>query len=165
MMVAIAALAAVALLAADVAGVVALRSYLIGKLDSQLQVGAGPGGPPPRFVDDSARRGGFNPGPANHLYFYTADGQRVDAAFDTLKAHADGGPFTVEAGGQSWRVAVRTVPAGEYLPGGGYVVVAISLSDVEDTQAKLLAESFTVRSRSHSCSASPCSQGSFSQNS
>jgi two-component system, OmpR family, sensor kinase len=148
MVVAIAALAAVALLAADVAGVAALRSYLVGKVDTQLQVGAGRGGPPPRFADEPARRGGFNPGPANHLYFFTAAGERADlgsddepnlGSFDALKAHTDGNPFTVEAGGEPWRVAVRTAAASEYLPGGGYVVVAISLSEVNDVQAKLLA--------------------------
>jgi two-component system OmpR family sensor kinase len=144
MVVAIAALAAVALLAADVAGVTALRTYLIGKVDAQLQVGV----PPPRFLDEPVRRGGFNPGPANHVYFFTGTGERVNArsdgepdlgSFEVMKAHTDGQPFTVDADGVAWRVAVRTLPASEYLPDGGYVVAAISLSEVEDTQAKLLA--------------------------
>ncbi|UQU61335.1 HAMP domain-containing histidine kinase [Couchioplanes caeruleus] len=144
------ALAAVALLAADAAGLVLIRGYLRDRIDDQLTGMARPfaGGlrtdAPGAFP---ARRIRF--GPDQVVYVYTADGVLDPARSSTadpgrppvpppaevLARAADGRPYTVAAadGRTGWRLLA--VPAAGT---GGAAVIGASLSEVEETADRLL---------------------------
>jgi two-component system OmpR family sensor kinase len=143
------ALATVGLVAAGATGVVALRGYLLDRVDSQLEATvprAGHEPPPPDRADDTNR-------PALSTAFYTlvtrADGTvdredlqppgrgDTDQTKPALPAGSPfGEPFTVPAvgAGHSWRVLVEPRDGG-----GGTVTVAVTVNDVEDTVNRLAA--------------------------
>src|SRR4051794_32906846 len=142
------ALAAVALVVANVAGLVLIRTYLLGRVDDQLRGMSRP------FADEHP--GGFSyaprPGRLNRLgpeqvmYVYFPDGTldpgRSLAADRTrppvepiaeVRTHAAAAqPYTIGAadGRADWRVIAIAVPAQS---GGGYAVVGLSLSEVQQT--------------------------------
>nr|WP_199509274.1 HAMP domain-containing sensor histidine kinase [Nucisporomicrobium flavum] len=144
------ALAAVALLAADAAGLVLIRGYLRDRIDDQLTGMARPFAGALRAdapATSPARRARF--GPDQVVYVYTADGvldpARSSAAdparppvppvTEVLARAAEGRPYTVTAadGSSGWRLlAVPTTGA------GGAAVIGASLSEVEETGDRLL---------------------------
>ncbi|SCE84964.1 two-component system, OmpR family, sensor kinase [Micromonospora chaiyaphumensis] len=151
LVVVIATLAAVALIVANTAGLVLLRSYLTDRVDEQLARMARiyQNGIPPDLGQGFARPGrppGGGPGQA--VLIYRADGTALpgllsaeDLSPPELPGHAellaravDRRPFTVDAedGGSDWRVIV--VPTGD----GGLAVAGQSLRDVEATADGLL---------------------------
>ncbi len=152
MVVAIATLAAIALLIADVAGLTLLRSYLLNRVDHQLSMSAAgmtrPHGPPPPVPGP---RPDFLRNPDNEIWVRVFDGSGTplesgDAAasgtgdapalgsFDSLRAHLGGQPYTVDGtGGGSWRVLVAQRRDGQT------VVVAQSLGQLSATAERLLA--------------------------
>ncbi|GGK16947.1 putative sensor histidine kinase PhoR [Pilimelia terevasa] len=136
-------LSAVGLVAANAAGVVLLRTYLVDQVDERLTAmghRAARGTPPPAGRD---RAGTLGADVA--LYFYGADGvlagrSEVDPAlraptlpdYPALRARAaTGRPFTVAADG-TWRAVARS------REGGGVVVLAASLREVAATTRSLL---------------------------
>ncbi len=150
MVASIAALAAVALVVANLAGLLLLHNYLLGRIDQQLtasvrayQHGAGASepempAPRPRFVQDL--------GPDVRIYLYSpagtlvrsnADGNAGTApelgSFAHINGHSGGAPYTASdsKGGDDWRVvaAQRT--------DGGTAVIAVSLRQVNATAARL----------------------------
>ena len=152
MVVAIAALAAVALVVADVTGLVLLRSYLLGRLDHQLAASVAnltrPHGGPPPAVPSPRPAGLRSPDADVWVYLYDGTGRLVDSGGDaansgqapelggyqSLRAHAGGEAYTVRAPGHgAWRVAVaqRT--------DGGTAAVALSLAPVTAVSDRLLA--------------------------
>jgi len=151
LVVAIALLAGTALVLADAASLVQLRSSLLAGVDRDLSQGARAYARTPagRELDPPVRRP-FNPGPDVRITFYDAGGtvDRVtgDTAgpgpdlgpFAELSARADGAPFTAgdRAGGDPWRVVVihRISATGT----GGIVAVAVSLRQLDSTQRTLL---------------------------
>jgi two-component system OmpR family sensor kinase len=150
-MVVVVALAAVALIVANVAGLVLLRSYLTDRVDEQLdrlirpyasgavpEAGAG--------LPRSGRLPGGGPGQA--VLIFRADGTALPGllsadelspprlgTFADLTARAeDKKPFTVGSvdGRSSWRVLVAPTAS------GGLALVALSLRDVDATADRLL---------------------------
>jgi two-component system OmpR family sensor kinase len=150
MVAAIATLAAVALIIANLAGLVLLHNYLLNRIDQQLTASVrayqhGPGAsepalpaPRPRFIQDL--------GPDLRIYLYGPDGTltrtTVDGnassgpalgGFATINQHADGVPYTVgdTGGGDNWRIvaAQRT--------DGGVAAIAVSLRQANATAARL----------------------------
>jgi two-component system, OmpR family, sensor kinase len=151
MVLVVASLCAIALIAADVAGMVAIHNNLIQRVDNQLNFPRGVGrnevAPPPNLT----YRNQFHPGPDFRVYQYTADGVLIgDSApgptdpqpksLADLKTRAAGGhPFTVpESKADDWRARVFRRANGDY------VYLAVSLKDVQDTQDSLLAIDVTV---------------------
>ncbi len=153
MVVAIAVLAAVGIVVADLAGLALLRSYLIGRIDQQLVASSTVFNRPtgPREQDLPGPRSKFAPNlsPDLRVYLYGADGTLLrtngdatdDATpdlgtFATLTGHAGGSPYTVGGtnGGDSWRVIVAERPNGS-----GLAAIAVSLRDVNATAARLTA--------------------------
>ncbi|GAB2953806.1 HAMP domain-containing sensor histidine kinase [Micromonospora polyrhachis] len=151
LVVVIVALASVALIAANVAGLVLLRSYLVERVDEQLLRAIRPytGSPPPDFgpiVPRTSRPPGGGPGQA--VLLLRPDGTVLSqttwpdelsppslAGFAELSQRADERhPFTVAAqdGDSNWRVLV------ERTDGGGLVALAHSLRDVDATSDGLL---------------------------
>ncbi len=144
---AIAVLAGCALVLADVASLLQLRSNLLSGVDRDLVQGGRVYSRPNVPREPDLPRRPFNPGPDVRITFYGADGllDRVvgDTAgagpaldsFAALSERAGQGPFTVDdsGGGDPWRVVVnrRSSPA-------GLVVVAVSLRQVNATQRTLL---------------------------
>jgi two-component system, OmpR family, sensor kinase len=160
--VAIAVLAAIALVAANLAGWLLLRSYLVHQIDTQL--GHTPTGVASHFL------GGGNPvgrapggefhgrgiGPEYRILNYSdagtattiLNGSVVPASelspgpelgsFSDIKAHAaSGNAYTVDgADGNSWRVLARADGPGD--PEPGYTVAAVSLKDVQNTLTNVL---------------------------
>jgi two-component system OmpR family sensor kinase len=152
------ALAAVALLVANVAGVLLIRSYLLGRIDGQLRGMTRPfanegrtynanANPAPGFNNRNSRFRGL--GPDQALYLYQADGT-LDTArsslpdsggpviepMTTLTARAaTAQPYTVAAtdGAADWRVIAVPVSAT-----GGVAVVGFSLSEVRQTTDQLM---------------------------
>jgi two-component system OmpR family sensor kinase len=151
LMVVVVALAAVALIVANVAGLVLLRSYLTDRVDEQLdrlirpyasgavpEAGAG--------LPRSGRLPGGGPGQA--VLIFRADATALPGllsadelspprlgTFADLTARAeDKKPFTVgsEDGRSSWRVLVAPTAS------GGLALVALSLRDVDATADRLL---------------------------
>jgi two-component system OmpR family sensor kinase len=154
MVVSIAVLAGIALVIANLAGILLLRSYLTGRVDQQLVVSAlaysrpkdaakplDLPAPRPRFLGDL--------GPDFRVYMYNKageltgssrdtgiDGAPVLGSFDSLLAHASAPPYTVDGqrGHNPWRVAVAQRAGAS----GGLVVVAVSLHQIDATQTRLL---------------------------
>jgi two-component system, OmpR family, sensor kinase len=152
MVVAIAALSAVALVLADGAGVVLLRSYLMGRVDGQLSAQARARArfeeAPPAEVNPSRPRGASSFGPDSRTYLFSADGTQLRAsstasgprlgAFDAIRAHAGGRPYTVPGADGPWRVAVAQMTDGRY------AVSAVSLREITATGDRLLLDDALV---------------------
>ncbi|SNY48983.1 sensor histidine kinase [Paractinoplanes atraurantiacus] len=143
------ALAAVALVLANVAGVLLIRSYLLQRIDDQLRGMTRPYAAAPR--PDA----GFFPrnrvlrlGPDQVVYVYNADGtldtslsSTADANRPAVEAYTKvtereaGRPFTVAArdGSADWRlIAVANAET------GGVAVMGLSLSEVQQTTETLV---------------------------
>ncbi|GIH16537.1 sensor histidine kinase [Rugosimonospora africana] len=152
MVAAIAALAGVALILANLAGLLLLHSYLLGRTDQQLRttVQAYRHTPPSAEPDLPAARPRFmqNLFPELRIYVFAPNGSLVRSStdnagssapdlgtFDALSSHADGSPYTVPAaaGGDSWRVETAHRPNGEV------IAVAVSLRQVDATADRLSA--------------------------
>jgi two-component system OmpR family sensor kinase len=146
MVVSIVGLAAVALIVANIAAVLVLRSYLIGRIDNQLVLQSHA---PIRFSIARPRSGFGEDFPT--VVYLQADGTPVPdndgnlpdltdgpqlGSWSTIKAHRDLGPYTVSsADGSSWRVIVTSM--GDL--GGHTSVAGRSLRDVVATQNNLVA--------------------------
>lgn len=143
---AIVALAAVALVLANIAGVVQLRRYLIDRVDGQVDRMAhapyrsndGNGEGPPRLPEgygDIIEVRNYSPSGA--LLRTVPNGTTSGPAlgrFQDIAAHTGRGPYTVESdgGGSAWRVYVAQ-------DRGGYLTVAaMSLNQVDATANQLL---------------------------
>jgi two-component system OmpR family sensor kinase len=145
------ALAAVALLVANIAGVVLIRTYLLGRIDDQLSGMARPfgGEPRPNFNSAFIQRRAFRIGPEQVAYIYRPDGTldpdrstSPDATrppvppFAVVAAGAaTHRPYTITAtdGSTDWRVIA--VPETET---GGAAVIGLSLSEVRQTTDRLM---------------------------
>jgi len=150
MVAAIATLAAVALIVANLAGLVLLHNYLLGRIDQQLTTSVrayqhGPGTsepdlppPRPRFIQDL--------GPDLRIYLYSPAGELTRSSvdgnagtgpalggFDGVNGHSNGVPYTVSDshGGDDWRVIAAT------RSDGGVAAIAVSLRQVNGTAARL----------------------------
>ncbi|MFI5935164.1 sensor histidine kinase [Actinoplanes sp. NPDC051494] len=146
------ALAAVALVLANVAGLVLIKSYLSDRIDEQLTgmarpfaMGSRPESPPVNgFPSWRAQRLGAD----QVMYVYTADGgldpsrsSTADASrppvlpLADVLARTDGGPYTVTAadGGAEWRLRAVAIP-----DTGGAAVIGASMSEVQQTVDRLL---------------------------
>jgi two-component system, OmpR family, sensor kinase len=153
MVVAIAVLAAIGIVVADLAGLALLRSYLTGRIDQQLVASSAAFDRPtgPREPDMPGPKSKFLPnlGPDLRVYLFGPSGtlQRTSGdvtddatpdlgTFAILTGHAGGDPYTVSdtKGGDSWRVIVAERPGG-----AGLAVVAVSLRQVNATAARLTA--------------------------
>ncbi len=152
------ALAAVALIVANIAGVLLIRSYLRDRIDDQLQGMTRPfagqrtgdqGVAPPRA---RAWRG---LGPDQVIYLYQPDGllnttrsSTADPARPTPEPFAGAGsraatghPYTAEArdGSAPWRmISVRNAGSGEI------VVIGISLTEIQETTDRLIVIDLAV---------------------
>jgi len=150
MVAAIAVLAGVALVLANLAGLLLLHSYLLGRIDQQLNatVRAYQRTPPSHEPDLPAPHPRFMESlfPELHIYVFAPDGSLVRSttdstgdsvpdlgSFDTLAGRADGAPYTVPDAhrGDSWRVETARRSNGEVL------AVAVSLRQVEATVDRL----------------------------
>src|SRR6266536_5082751 len=150
-------LVAVAVALISVAGIAALRGYMVGHLDSQLQDKAHES-----MHDHSPGDGGRGPGPNEQdadriqppgaflVRLLDATGKpvrdlspplradqpppRLPGDAKGLAAHADV-PFTVPAtkGGGRWRVLIKPVEDGS----GGSLAVALGLDDIDSTIGRL----------------------------
>ncbi|BCJ46716.1 two-component sensor histidine kinase [Actinoplanes ianthinogenes] len=141
-------LAAIALIAANLAGVVLIRSYLIDRIDKQLTGMARPmefATPP---ADGFVQRRGFRLGPDQVSYLYAADGTLDTAnstSFDATKPAvpslaevtaraASRLPYTAtSANGTDWRLFA--LPIGST---GRYVLFGLSLDEVQQTTGQLM---------------------------
>jgi two-component system OmpR family sensor kinase len=145
MVLAIAALAAVGLVAVDVAGTALLNSYLIRRVDEQLQRGAGRAALVPSGQSPERTRTPPSFGPDFRFYRFDSAGRLVDQAGTTAsldpspgspteleRRAAAGQPYTVDGSSASWRVLVTRPSTGQ-----GYLVSAVSLREVQDTEARL----------------------------
>lgn len=155
LVVVVAALTALALIVANVAGLGLLRRYLTDRIDEQLRGmsrpfahAAAPAFEPPTPRSRIFPRGGFGPGQIVEIF--GADGSLEQTRstneavsppdlepFDRLVERARSGhPYTVGAvdGASSWRVVVAD--RGDT---GGLAVLAVSLRDVDATADLLLA--------------------------
>ncbi|WIM99134.1 HAMP domain-containing sensor histidine kinase [Actinoplanes oblitus] len=143
-------LAAIALIAANVAGVVLIRGYLVERIDKQLTGMARPMEFATQQQDDSfgPRNRFFRVGPDQVAYLYRADGtldtgrsypagdtRPAVPSFDALaKRAATADPYTVTApDGTGWRVIA--LPVGTT---GGYALFGSSLAEVRQTSDRLL---------------------------
>ncbi|HEY4421247.1 MAG TPA: histidine kinase dimerization/phospho-acceptor domain-containing protein, partial [Pseudonocardia sp.] len=152
MVVAIAALAGIALILANLAGLLLLHSYLLGRIDQQLRstVPAYQHTPASGESDLPAARPRFmqNLFPELRVYIFAPDGRLLRSGadaegssapnlgpFTTLADRADGGPFTVRDahGGDAWRMVTAHRSDGEL------VAVAVSLRQVDATADRLSA--------------------------
>ena len=151
-MVVIAVLTAIALIVANAAGLVLLRSYLTDRVDEQLSrlIRSYSADRLPELGQVSNRSAWPHPagGPGQAVAVYDSDGTVLVAVisaedlsppkltgFADLTTRADAGePFTVDAvdGQSSWRVLVAPTAS------GGLAVVALSLRDVDATADGLL---------------------------
>ncbi|MEV6305302.1 HAMP domain-containing sensor histidine kinase [Actinoplanes sp. NPDC051861] len=144
----VAVLSAIALVVANVAGLILIRTYLQDRIDEQLVGISRPmtdNTPPPNgFVP----RGRFRIGPDQVMYLYHADGtldtDRSSAADDArpvvaplaevVERAATGRPYTVSTPqGTDWRM--MAAPLGT---SGGYLLIGSSLVEVEQTTERLL---------------------------
>ncbi|MEU4694685.1 HAMP domain-containing sensor histidine kinase [Actinoplanes sp. NPDC023714] len=141
----VALLSAIALVVANAAGVLLIRSYLQDRIDEQLIGISRPMSEmSPGFVP---RLGGrFRIGADQVTYVYQADGTLDPARSSTVSADRPaiesltrvaarvGAPYTVDASeGAAWRMIA--VAIGDT---GGYAVIGTSLSEVEQTTERLL---------------------------
>jgi two-component system OmpR family sensor kinase len=159
------ALAAVALIVANVAGLVLIRTYLLGRIDGQLHgmtrpftsAAFRPGSPSPAAGPSGSAgtqgylpRGRFRgPGPDQVVYFFDSSGT-LNASRSSVVDPA--GPVIEPAGGLAARAVTRqpfttgaTAGGAEWrviaVPDtftGGVVVFGVSLSEVEQTTERLL---------------------------
>jgi two-component system, OmpR family, sensor kinase len=148
---AIATLAAVGLVISGAVGVAALRSYLFGQVDSQLDSARRFADARPAPFDQSElSRAGDRPsfGPDNGTYRFDADGvllRKDNAAGPDLgspaqvTAHATGRPFTVHASNGDWRVIV--VQRSDH---SGYFASAVSLRSVDGIVNSLIVTDVSV---------------------
>ncbi len=146
LIVAMLALVTVALVLSSLAGVTALRGYLVGRLDDQLEAvaplfvherppGPGPGSegggrrpPSPYLVQIRDANGTVVERPGADLLEQGQGKPVLPAGGAWLQAHA-GTPLTVPAeGGGHWRVLVQPRRDGS----GGSVVVALSLAGIDN---------------------------------
>jgi two-component system OmpR family sensor kinase len=145
MVVVVAALAAVGLLVVDLSSVLLLRSYLIQRVDQQLGIEVHRAqvirGVPSDF---NAQRRGPDLGPKTTTAVYLSDGSfllgpgtvatQPDLGGPTsLAGRAGYGPYTVDGRDGRWRVEVVNRP-----DHNGIAVAAVSLSEIEQTEATLL---------------------------
>ena len=135
------ALLGLVLVATSLAATVVLRGYLVDRVDAQLATAIRePGGAQP-----PGRRGRAEPSPSSVVLMrFDPSGQLVRqeglGADDRTGPDLDGwddrdtGPTTVDAmdGSRRWRVISRQGP------GGGSLVAAVPLQDVDDTVARLI---------------------------
>jgi two-component system OmpR family sensor kinase len=147
------ALAAVALIIANIAGVLLIRSYLRDRVDDQLKGMTRPcSGAPRRVTGDPGKPRGRvwrGLGPDQVAYFYgpdgtldprrssTADGARPSPeSFAAAAARAaTGHPYTVAArdGRAAWRlISVRNAGSGDV------AVIGVSLSEIQQTTDRLV---------------------------
>jgi two-component system OmpR family sensor kinase len=141
--VSVALLAAVALIAVDAAGVLLLRSYSVQRIDEQLELPARP----------AARGGEFSrpPGfvPDFRVYRYDSMGTLLNPDVVTpdpnpgtlaeLERRADSGrPFFVEGSTGTWRMRVNRTSS------GGFIVNAVSLTELQNTQDRLVVINIVV---------------------
>lgn len=148
MVVTIVGLASVALIVANIAAVLVLRSYLVGRVDDQLAAQARIAS---RDVFGFPGRGraGFGQdfrvllfGPDGTQYPIDLDGTIPDpstgpalGSWATITDHRDRGPYTVDGfDGAPWRVSVTSV--GQT---GDVNIGALSLRDIVATQDNLIA--------------------------
>jgi two-component system OmpR family sensor kinase len=142
-------LAAVALIAANIIGVLLLNSYLMDRLDQQIQGPFRGGGRPPTVSGNRGADGKFQFGPDMQGYRFTADGTLADPTEtplvdpklfgDIQQRGASGRPFTVDGPTGQWRV--RIFPA---FNGDGYNGIAISLREVKATRDQMIQYSSGV---------------------
>src|SRR5436305_3753667 len=150
MVVTVAALAAVALIVADFAGSALLRSYLIGRLDAQLDGQARAVSRAVRYSNQLPRA--LRPGPPfggdSRTYAYSAAGVRIYTAptsgtgepdlggFGSVRKHAGTRAYTVPGDDADWRVRVTLIAT----PDGNqqYVVHALSMREVNATEDGLV---------------------------
>jgi two-component system OmpR family sensor kinase len=144
------ALAAVALLVANIAGLVLIRTYLMGRIDDQLRGMSRPFS----FAEDRDRTFTGNVprtfrrlGPEQLTYVYDADGTLDESrsyvtdstraaveSFARVRARAaEPQPYTLSGSAHDWRVIAVPDPVG-----GGYAVIGVSLSEVQQTTNQLL---------------------------
>jgi two-component system OmpR family sensor kinase len=146
------ALAAVALIVANIAGLILIRTYLRDRIDEQLTNMARPYAAAPR-LDPAPRpefsgfpnRNRFRFGADSIVYLYTAAGALDLSASSTTDANRPaaapitqvelGKPYTVAAvdGSADWRLLAVRVPET-----GGVAVIGTSLVEVEQTGDRLL---------------------------
>ncbi len=150
MVAAIAVLAGIALILANLAGLLLLHSYLLGRIDQQLHatVRAYQRTPPSREPDLPAPHPRFMESllPELRVYVFAPDGSLIRSSadstgdsgpdlgfFGTLAGRADGAPYTVPdtRGGDSWRVETARRSNGDML------AVTVSLRQVEATVDRL----------------------------
>ncbi len=145
------ALAAVALIVANIAGLVLIRTYLLGRIDDQLRGMTRPfaGEPRPGFNSSFTQRRAVRLGPDQVVFVYRPDGtldplhgsvsgpgrppvEPIEEV--TAKATAQQ-PYTITAadGSADWRV-IAVPDAGT----GGVAVIGLSLSEVQQTTDRLM---------------------------
>ncbi|WP_433212786.1 sensor histidine kinase [Dactylosporangium sp. CS-047395] len=141
--VSVVSIAAVALITANVIGVLFLNWYLMERVDQQLM--QPPRGRVPSSTTPSKRpEGQFSPGPDFQIYRFDATGKPettseaplVDPKLfgDILARAADGQPFTVDGPDAQWRVRVFPM----WNSATGYGAFAISLHDVAATRDQMV---------------------------
>ncbi|GAA0905471.1 HAMP domain-containing sensor histidine kinase [Virgisporangium ochraceum] len=142
--VSVALLAAVALIAVDVAGIVLLRSYSVQRIDELLERPSRPG---PRSVAENNRPPNYVPD--FRVYRYDSTGTLLGPVPETLEPDpgdlpelarraASGRPYYVDGASGTWRVRVdRTFD-------GGYIVNALSLTELQRTQDRLVVINLVV---------------------
>jgi two-component system, OmpR family, sensor kinase len=146
MVLVVAALGAVALVAADAAGMTALNDYLISRIDRQLDFSR------PNQLPREERPPGFRPGPDFRVYLFDAGGKLVAPTEETpnpapslafLKSHIDDkSPYTMKTAAGDWRTRVVAIDRGS----ATYLFAAVSLQDVEDIRDNLLIINVAVTS-------------------
>ncbi|WP_433293162.1 sensor histidine kinase [Actinoplanes sp. CA-030573] len=143
------ALAAVALVVAGIAGLVLIRTYLLGRIDDQLRGMTRPFADRPAGVTYMPRGRFLRIGPDQVMYVYNPDGSLdplrssttdasrppVERLAEVGKRAAAGQPYTIGAtdGSADWRVIA--VADGD---AGGYAVIGLSLSEVQQTTDQLI---------------------------
>ncbi len=146
MVLVVAALGAVALVAADAAGMTALNNYLVSRIDRQLTFNRS------NQLPREQRAPGFRPGPDFRVYLFDADGKLVAPTGETpnpapslafLQSHVDDqNPFTLKTSAGDWRTRVVAIDRDN----ATYLFAAVSLQDVEDIRDNLLIINIAVTS-------------------
>ncbi|WP_433082076.1 sensor histidine kinase [Dactylosporangium sp. CA-052675] len=140
--VSVVSIAAVALITANVIGVLFLNWYLMQRVDQQL-MGPARARPPASSTQYRRPEGQFSPGPEFQVFRFNGDG-KLDSTVETplvdpklfgdIKQRAAAGtPFTVDGPNAQWRVRVQEWPSGN-----GYMAFAISLKDVVATRDQMV---------------------------